>query len=318
MIHSYSLHNGVLTPNTDGLDAALWLDLQNPTPDEEATVEAILNCDIPTHEEMNEIEISSRLYTLGHAIYMTAILPANSDGGDPVMGPVSFVLTPTHLVTIRYHNPRVFTSFPPRALATRIEMDGADSVMIALMEAVIDRQADIIERAAAEIDAASRGLFQPQKRGKNPDYQKVLEKIGQMGNLNSNIRDSLLTLERLVTYLGQLLAKHDASPDMRERARTLASDVKSLTDHANFVASKITFLLDATLGLINIEQNGIFKIFSVVSVIFLPPTLIASMFGMNFTHMPELQWDYGYPYAIGLMITFALLPYLFFKFKKWL
>ena len=318
MIKSYSLENGVLTPNTGDLAAALWLDLDNPTPEEEEAVEAVLNCDIPTQAEMHEIEISSRLYTYNHSTYMTAILPANSDSGDPVMGPVSFVLTPTHLVTIRYQDPRVFTSVPPRALATRIEMEGPDTILVALMEAVIDRQADILERAAAEIDQQSRGVFMPAKRGKNPNYQHVLEKIGQMGNLNSNIRDSLLTLERLVTFLGQVLTKHNASPDLRDRARTLASDVKSLTDHANFVGSKITFLLDATLGLINIEQNGIFKIFSVVSVIFLPPTLIASMFGMNFAHMPELQWVYGYPYAIGLMITFALLPFLYFKYKKWL
>ncbi|WP_022703409.1 magnesium transporter CorA family protein [Pseudorhodobacter ferrugineus] len=318
MIFSYSLHDGVLTPTTGDLETALWLDLDNPTAEEEAAVEAALRCNIPTQAEMNEIEISSRLYTFNHSTFMTAILPANSDSGDPVMGPVSFVLTPSHLVTVRYHNPRVFVSFPPRAHATQIEMDGPSGVLVGLMEAVIDRQADILERAAAEIDAQSRGVFLPVKCGKNPDYQKVLEKIGQMGNLNSNIRDSLLTLDRLVTYLGQVLTKQDASPDLRERARTLASDVKSLTDHANFVASKITFLLDATLGLINIEQNSIFKIFSVVSVIFLPPTLIASMFGMNFAHMPELQWAYGYPYAIGLMVTFAVLPFLYFKYKKWL
>lgn len=318
MIYSYFLQNGVLTPNKAGLDAALWLDLVDPTPEEEAAVEAVLKCDIPTHEEMSEIEISSRLYTLDGATYMTALLPANADSGDPHMGPVSFVLTPSHLVTVRYHNPRVFTTFPPRALATRIEMDGSYSILLALMEAVIDRQADILERAAAEIDLQSRGIFMPTKRGKNPDYRNVLETIGQMGNLNSNIRDSLLTLERLITYLGQLLTKHDANADLRERARTLSSDVKSLTDHANFVGSKITFLLDATLGLINIEQNGIIKIFSVVSVIFLPPTLIASMYGMNFAHMPELRWVYGYPYAIGLMITFSVLPLVFFKYKKWL
>lgn len=318
MINSYFLENGVLTPHTGDLGAALWLDLDNPTLAEEAAVEAVVNCDIPTQAEMHEIEISSRLYTFDHATYMTAILPANSDSGDPVMGPVSFVLTPTHLVTIRYHDPRVFTSFPPRAHATRIAMDGPNSAIMALMEAVIDRQADILERAAADIDKQSRDVFMPAKNGKNPNYQQVLEKIGQMGNLNSNIRDSLLTLDRLVTYLGQVMSKHDVSPDLRERSRTLASDVRSLTDHANFVGSKITFLLDATLGLINIEQNGIFKIFSVVSVVFLPPTLIASMFGMNFVHMPELQWVLGYPYAIGLMITFALLPLLYFKYKKWL
>ncbi len=318
MIQSYSIQNDVLTPNASGLADALWLDLDNPTPDEEAAVQAALNSAIPTREEMHEIEISSRLYTYNGATYMTAILPANSDTGDPVMGPVSFVLTPTHLVTIRYHDPHVFTSFPPRALATQMEMDGPSSVLVALLEAVIDRQADILERAAADIDLQSRGVFLPAKRGRNPDYQKVLEKIGQMGNLNSNIRDSLLTLDRLVAYLGQVLTKHNASPDLRDRARTLASDVKSLTDHANFVGSKITFLLDATLGLINIEQNGIIKIFSVVSVVFLPPTLIASMFGMNFMNMPELQWAYGYPYAIGLMVTFAVIPLLYFKYKKWL
>jgi magnesium transporter len=318
MIHSYTQQNGVLTPHSGSHSTAIWLDLDNPTAEEEAAVEAELNCDTPTQAEMHEIEISSRLYTYDGATYMTAILPANSDGGDPIMGPVSFVLTATHLVTVRYHNPRVFASFPPRALATKQQIEGPESCLLALMEAIIDRQADILERAAAEIDLASRGLFQPRKGGKNVDYQKVLEQIGQMGNLNSNIRDSLLTLERLVTYLGQFLTKHDASPDMRERARTLSSDVKSLNDHANFVASKITFLLDATLGLIGIEQNGIFKIFSVVSVIFLPPTLIASTFGMNFEHMPELTWTYGYAYAIGLMVVFAMLPYLFFKLKKWL
>lgn len=318
MIHSYALNNGLLTPNDAGLDTAIWIDLDAPSLDEETAVEKVLNCDIPTQEEMHEIEISSRLYTFDHSTYMTAILPANSDAGDPVMGPVSFVLTPTHLVTIRYHNPRVFTSFPPRALATRLEMDSPESVLVALMEAVIDRQADILERAAADIDAQSRDVFKPRKRGKNINYQVVLEKIGLMGNLNSNIRDSLLTLDRLASYLGQMLIKHEASPDLRERAKTLSSDVKSLTDHANFVAAKITFLLDATLGLITIEQNGIFKIFSVVSVVFLPPTLIASMFGMNFAFMPELQWEYGYPYALGLMAVFGLLPFLFFKFKKWL
>lgn len=318
MINSYSLKNSILTPNAPSLDSAVWLDLYNPTPEEGAAVEAALNCEIPTREEMKEIEISSRLYIYDHAVYMTALLPANSDSGDPVMGPVSFVLTATHLVTIRYHQPRVFTAFPPRALATRLEMDSADSVLMALMEAVIDRQADILERAAIEIDVQSRSVFLPAKRGKNPDYQSVLEKIGQMGNLNSNIRDSMLTLERLVTYFGQILIKREANSDLRERAKTLSSDVKSLADHANFVGSKITFLLDATLGLINIQQNGIIKIFSVVSVIFLPPTLISSAYGMNFANMPELGWEHGYLYAVGLMVTCAILPYLFFKYKKWL
>lgn len=318
MIKTYSIEQGVLHPNGSNLDGAVWIDLENPSQEEESAVEAQTQCDIPTEEEMREIEVSSRLYTFEQATYMTAILPANSDGGDPVMGPVSFVLTPNHLITVRYHDPRVFTSFPPRAHATRIEVAGPLSVLIAVMEAVIDRQADILERAAADIDSQSRGLFKLAKNRERKDYQAVLEKVGQMGNLNSNIRDSLLTLDRLAGYLSQVLTKHSASADQHERAKTLVNDVKSLTDHANFVASKITFLLDATLGMINIEQTNISKILSVVAVIFLPATLIASVFGMNFAHMPGLGLTYGFAASLGAMVALAVLTFLYFKFRNWL
>lgn len=318
MIQTYSIQNGVLHPNGSSLDGAVWIDLQNPTEVEENAVEAATQCDIPTEEDMREIEVSSRLYTYENATYMTAILPANSDGGDPVMGPVSFVLTQTHLVSVRYHNPKVFTSFPPRAYATRQEVTDPLSVLIALMEAIIDRQADILERAAADIDAQSRTLFKPATSKERKDYQAVLEKVGLMGNLNSNIRDSLLTLDRLSGYLSQVLTKHSATPDLHERAKTLVNDVKSLTDHANFVASKITFLLDATLGMINIEQTNISKILSVAAVIFLPATLIASIFGMNFDHMPGLSSPYGFGASLGLMLALALLTLGYLKYKNWL
>src|SRR5690606_26947989 len=152
----------------------------------------------------------------------------------------------------------------------------------------------------------------------NRDHQSVLEKVGQMGILNSNIRDSLLTIARLAAFLMQILAKHEVDHALRARGKTLGSDVKSLADHADFLSDKITFLLDATLGLIKIEQNGIIKIFSVAAVIFLPPTVVASLYGMNFDNMPELHWTYGYPYALGLMVMCAVLPYLYFKYKKWL
>lgn len=318
MLTTYKLENGILHPNGTTLDGAVWIDLCEPTLAEENAVEAETRCDIPTEDEMREIEISSRLYTFEHATYMTALLPANSDGGDPVMGPVSFVLTPSHLVTIRYHNPRVFTSFPPRAHATRLEMSTPLAVLLALLEAVIDRQADILERAAADIDTQSRRLFKLAKDRKHQDYQSVLEKVGQMGNLNSNIRDSLLTLDRLAGYLAQVLTRHSATPELHERARTLTNDVKSLTDHANFVASKITFLLDATLGMINIEQTNISKIFSVAAVIFLPATLIASIFGMNFGAMPGLGWTHGFTASLIAMLVLALATYAYFKFKNWL
>ncbi|QCO54903.1 magnesium transporter [Pseudorhodobacter turbinis] len=318
MIKSYALQDKLLVPQEGNLAEAAWVDLHSPTPEEERAVEAALNFEIPTHEEMHEIEISSRLYTYKNTAYMTAVLPANSDSGDPAMGPVAFALTRTHLVTIRFHDPRVFTNFPARAQATHAEMDGPQDVLVGLLEAIIDRQADILERSARDIDRLSRDIFRPAQKGTPRDFQAVLEKVGQMGILNSNIRDSLLTMDRLSAFLMQILDKNQVEADLRARGKTLGSDLKSLADHANFLSDKITFLLDATLGLISIEQNGIIKIFSVAAVIFLPPTLIASLYGMNFVNMPELGWTYGYPFALGLMVLFAVLPYLYFKYKKWL
>ncbi len=317
MIRCFRSDGGRLSGPHEDMDGALWLDLVNPGREEEAAVERLLGLDIPTREEMNEIEISSRLYLENGGAFMTAILPAHTDGDDPEMEPVSFVLTPDRLVTVRYHEPRAFVSFPPRAERTALEIPNAESVLVALLEAVVDRLADILERAARDIDAISRRIFRPS--GDAPrDNQKTLEEIGRKGDLTSNIRDSLLTLERLAGFLGHVTVQRKSSKDIRERVKTLSRDIRSLLDHAGFLSQKVTFLLDATLGMINIEQNAIIKIFSVAAVIFLPPTLIASIYGMNFEHMPELDWLLGYPFAIGLMIVSAILPYAYFKRRGWL
>ncbi|SEN71798.1 magnesium transporter [Roseovarius tolerans] len=317
MIRSFANTGGQLSGPNEDISNALWLDLLNPEREEEKAVEALLGLEIPTREEMEEIEISSRLYLEGVGAYMTAVLPAHADGDDPAMAPVSFVLTPEVLVTVRYHEPRAFVSFPPHAERTGAEMPDAESVLVALIEAIVDRLADILERAAREIDVISRRIFRPSKE-QSRDNPKTLEEIGRKGDLTSNIRDSLLTLERLASFLGQVTVQRKSTKELRDRVKTLSRDIRSLLDHAGFLSQKVTFLLDATLGMINIEQNAIIKIFSVAAVIFLPPTLIASIYGMNFEHMPELGWMLGYPFAIGLMIVSATLPYAFFKRRGWL
>nr|WP_111301172.1 magnesium transporter CorA family protein [Paracoccus saliphilus] len=299
------------------MTGAVWIDLVQPDPVEERAVEDVLGVNIPTREEMQEIEISSRLYLEDGGAFMTAILPAGADGDDPEMAPVSFVLTPDRLVTIRYHEPRAFLSFPPRAERTAMDMPDATSVLVALLEALVDRLADILERAGRDIDTISRGIFR-QHEDTPTDNRKVIEQLGRKGDLTSNIRDSLLTLERLAGFLGQIIVQRKIAKDIKERVKTLSRDIRSLLDHAGFLSQKITFLLDATLGLINIEQNAIIKIFSVAAVIFLPPTLIASIYGMNFEHMPELEWLVGYPFALGLMVVSAILPYAYFKHRRWL
>jgi magnesium transporter len=309
-------HEGLPKPDA----TAVWIDLLSPIGDEEAQIEGLLGIDVPTKEEMEEIEISSRLYTEDGALFMTAILPSHADGDDPEMLPVSFVLSNKTLVTVRYHDPRAFTTFPTRAAKVSMGCETGEGVLVALLEAVVDRLADILERDGREIDAISRQVFRRSNGTptKAQDFQATLESIGRKGDLTSNIRDSLVTLERVAGFLGQQSLQMKSPRELRERIKTLSRDIRSLADHASYLSQKITFLLDATLGMINIEQNAIIKIFSVAAVVFLPPTLIASIYGMNFEHMPELEWLLGYPFAIGLMILSAILPYVYFKRRGWL
>lgn len=323
MITRYTNDSGQLR-RLDGLrdsyDGVVWIDLMNPSDAEEDELEKQLGINIPTKDEMDEIEISSRLYTENGTSFMTAILPSQADGDDHQMAPVSFVLAGDRLITVRYHEPRAFQTFPTRAEKTPMGCETGEGVLLALLEAIVDRLADILERAGREIDVISQNIFQHKgaKPSKSRDFQQVLVSIGRKGDLTSNIRESLVTLERLIGFLGQDAMQRKSDKNQRERIKTLSRDVRSLADHDSFLSQKITFLLDATLGMISIEQNAIIKIFSVAAVVFLPPTLIASIYGMNFEHMPELMWPLGYPFAVGLMVLSAILPYFFFKRQGWL
>ena len=324
MIKAFVVNNERLRVADDLLsnkDKVVWADLFKPTNDEEAAIEAWLGVDIPTREEMEEIEISSRLYTENGAFFMTATLPANADGDHPVMSPVTFVLAGNKLVTVRYHEPRAFQTFPMRAEKAAIGCTSGETILIALLEAIVDRLADVLERASGEVIEISHDIFHPgaKKASKRDrDFQLILRRIGRKEDLVSKIQDSLLTLQRLSGFLGQITLQRKNEKDVRVRVKTLSRDVSSLTDHVTFLSQKIIFLLDATLGMINIEQNGIIKIVSVAAVVFLPPTLVASVYGMNFDVMPELKWLLGYPFALCLMVISAVLPFWFFRHKGWL
>ncbi len=323
MIKAFVLDNDRLRPVDDleaNKDAVIWADLVTPTKEEEAEVEKWLGVGVPTREEMEEIEISSRLYIENGAYFMTATLPAKTDEDHPVMSPVTFVLSGSRLITIRYHEPRAFQTFPMRAEKVTMGCTNGETILVSLLEAIVDRLADVLERIGHDIDTISHGIFQSSETKaskRDRDFQKVLQAIGRKEELTSNIRESLMTLQRLSGFLGNVTMQAK-SKDVRARVKTLSRDVSSLTDHASFLSNKITFLLDATLGMINIEQNGIIKIFSVAAVVFLPPTLVASIYGMNFDIMPELKWLLGYPFALCLMVLSAILPYLYFKRRGWL
>jgi magnesium transporter len=301
--------------------AVVWADLVSPSKGEEAEIEAWIGVGVPTREEMEEIEISSRLYVEDGIYFMTATLPAHTDGDEPVISPVTFVLAGNRLVTIRYHEPRAFQTFPMRAEKAAIGCTSAETILIGLLETIVDRLADVLERASRDVEALSKDIFNPTETKaskRDRSFQLLLKQLGRKESLTSNMRDSLTTLQRLSGFMANATGQTKNGKDVRARVKTLSRDVASLADHSSFLSQKITFLLDATLGMINIEQNAIIKIVSVAAVVFLPPTLVASVYGMNFDIMPELKWNLGYPIALGLMVISAVLPFWYFRRRGWL
>lgn len=293
---------------------AVWLELIEPTRAEELLVEQALGILLPTREEMAEIEASSRLYQEDGATFMTATILHNSDAEDPSSSPVTFVLTADRLVTIRYIQPRAFTLFAAQAERQPGLFPTGAHVFLGLLDAVIDRIADILERTSSEVETSSRAIF---KRPRENRFEHILADLGRGQSLNAKARDSLVSLARLISF-ASLSDQIEANRDHRDHLKSLQRDVQSLTDHSSYLSSNITFLLDAALGLINIEQNAIIKIFSVAAVVFLPPTLVASIYGMNFEHMPELKFVHGYPMALILMVLSAVVPLWWFRKKGWL
>lgn len=321
--------------------ATVWIDMFNPTREEDVLVEHALSILVPTREEMSEIEASSRLYQESGAHVMTAIVLTQSEKdkdaasgtsilspasglireiGQPVASPVTFIMASNRLVTVRYITPRAFDLYLSRAQKKDVACMSGQAVLVGLLEAVIDRAADRIERIQLEVDQLAQTIFSGRggERTRTRRFDINIREIGREGELTSRSRESLLSLDRLLTYLAHAMGERGDEKPLRSRVKTASRDVQSLADHVGYLSTKITFLLDATLGMINNEQNTIIKIFSVLAVVLLPPTLVGTIYGMNFKHIPELEWVWGYPFALSLMVVSGVLPWLFFKRKGWL
>ncbi|MGF1650192.1 MAG: magnesium/cobalt transporter CorA [Hyphomicrobiaceae bacterium] len=333
MITAYRSEANRLVPLTeteiggliDGLPSDLvWFDIVSPTSDEDKLIEQLLSLSLPTREEMEEIEVSARLYQEDGAEFMTVTAVTRIETEAPETSPITFILKGNVLATIRFVEPRAFSTYIARAQKPgAVACAGGEQIMFALVESQCDRMADALERVGRELDKLSRKVFR-REVGEKPstssdDLRAIIEKIGRDADLLTKVRESLVSINRLVTYHQTVDAKDKRQvKDARAKAKVLYRDVVALTDQATFLSTKLEFLLDATLGLINIQQTQIIKIFSVAAVVFLPPTLIASIYGMNFEYMPELQWTYGYLWALGIMVVSAILPYVYFRIKGWL
>ncbi len=326
MLRIYLLRDAILEEVDasvgDGrLASAIWIDMIEPSKEEEFEVEALLGIDVPSREEMRGVESSSQLYHEGNATVMTVRVLSVTGRPSPALIATTFILTPERLVTLRYGESTAFRISAARAAKEAGAFNSADAAMAGLVEAIVDRVAEILEGIGDELDQLSLQLFTQNNEITqgiaNTDLHSVLKGIGRNGDLASRTRECIHSISRIMPALeGEQSSR--PSKEIAKRLVTVYQDVKSLLDHAAFLSSKVQFLLDSALGLISIQQNAIIKIFSVAAVIFLPPTLIASIYGMNFEHMPELKWGLGYPFALGMMVVSAILPYWYFKRRKWL
>ncbi len=301
---------------------AVWIDMFDPSRAEEEFVERATGIGVPTREEMDEIETSSRLYVENGTVYMTATLATGIQREDAESHAVSFILTPAHLITLRYARVLSFERFGNHVERTPLLCESSSMALVHLLDAVVDRLADGIEHIGREVDAISRQAFRRapgqgkhQQRVSNLALQSLLVRLGSAQDALSKARDSAVSLTRALSFLAFAAPK---SANIGPHLKSLTRDLASLTDHASYLGSNITFLLDASLGLISIEQNAVLKIFSVAAIVFMPPTLVAGIYGMNFVAMPELHWEFGYPMAMVLMLLSAVLPYYFFRWRGWL
>ncbi|WP_417779343.1 magnesium transporter CorA family protein [Stutzerimonas xanthomarina] len=321
MIIFHCLENGTLmrrvAENLQTLpDNVLWVDLLSPDLQEERFIESSLGLDIPTREELAEIEDSSRFYDEDGAIFMTTTVVMGIADRRPENAEVTFVLTKRCLVTVRYTELSAFRQFEAKSSRQPSTFSSSDQIFLALADAVVDRIADVLESVQVQLQTLSRCIFDERKEQRT-DLQQIIQQLGQHRSLLSQLGESLFSSSRLIAFY-RLHANEPRLGVAKGLLKALERDVRSLGEHQARLLGDIAFLLDATLGLINIEQNAIIKVFSIAAVLFLPPTLVGTVYGMNFERMPELGWPFGYPMALGMMIVSAIIPYAWFKFRDWL
>jgi len=322
MIFAYRLSEGRLTqmpPEADLADA-IWIDLYRPQPEQAALV-AALGIEVPTLEDMEEIELSNRLYRVDCADYMTAVVPGQSPDKAPTAGPVTFIVTADRLISVRYHAPRPFVTFPDRADRSSAGTATHVRLFLGLVEEIIARMADLLEATGKVPDQTAAAAYDGTASQRPDLLQASLETLGREGEALSRVRLGLLTVERMLSTFSLWSADRRSDKTDKTQAaliKGLMRDINSLEVHADFLSNRVSLATEVTLGMINLAQNATIRIVSVVAALFLPPTLIASAYGMNFAVMPELDWRWGYPMALGMMVASAGATFLYFKWKRWL
>ncbi|MDX9814608.1 MAG: magnesium/cobalt transporter CorA [Sulfurimonas sp.] len=294
--------------NKEAKESVIWIDMLHPTIAEKHSVENLFNLVFPTKEESEEIEISSRYWEEGHKIEINSYFLVLGEMARNET--VSFVLQQNRLISIRYAELKTFDEMTKKFLASpKGIVDGYD-VFSNILDIRIDADADVIEKLSRDAAQLRKLVFTDYKN----DDEEILEKISAFEDLNMKIRENLTDKQRI---LSAFIKSKKLKDNLRENILVMLKDIRSLIDYTEFNFERLDYLQNAFIGMLSVEQNKVIKIFTVVNVIFLPPTLIASIYGMNFDIMPELHWDYGYVFSFLLMIASATLPLYIFKRKGW-
>ena len=299
----------------------VWIDLLNPSDEEKTFVESRARVHIPSLEALSEIESSSRLAVDQDTIYLSLPAVAQGQTPDAQLSPVGFVLTQRVLVTVRFAAFPAFDVVAER-VSTNETVQSPVAVFMALLEIMVDRGADALERLGAELDKVSRSVFRgdpsrPKHVARsNTALRRALTSVGSTGDRLTLARDALLGIGRIAPFVLSL-RKSWIVPEFEARLDAMIKDVASLNDYEGHLSNKVQFLLDAILGLISIQQNDIFKVLTIASVVGIPPTLVAGIYGMNFKYMPELNWIAGYPFGLAMIVLSAIIPVLWFKWRGW-
>lgn len=324
-LHTCQLHKPV--PEQDLAATALpeeviWADLYDPSAEEIEFIRRTTGLRVPSRAQLSEIESSSRLRMERNALVLSVPAIHRPKQGPPRLTPVGFLLSPDRLVTVRFDAIASFDDFKTACSAADPLPAGSIGVFIGLTEAMVDRLADGLESVSDDLEILSHKIFgEPSHNGRGPrkiveaTSRAVLRRIGRRGDFTSHLRSTLLGIGRAIPFVAANASW--AKADARDHLAGLRQDVESLSEFEARLSDKVQFLLDATLGFISIEQQDTFKVLTIASIVGIPPTLVASIYGMNFKLMPELDWSFGYPYALGLIVLSAVIPAVWLKVRGW-
>jgi magnesium transporter len=300
-----------------------WIDAVRPDAREIAFLERALGIEVPTLAALSEIESSSKLRSEKDWLHLSIPMIYRAEGFMPALTPLGFVLSKDLLLTVRFEPMKAFEDCKTNLVKYPLQ-PGGPGALIAVVEVIVGHAADVLEGVGGDLDCLSEEIFgsnaanvrrhKPREDGEK--LRLVLRKVGRNGDLTSKIEDLLLGMARMLPYVAANATPY-LEAGMRAKLKSLQRDIDSLNDYETHLTDKIQFLLDATLGLTNIDQNNIFRILTVVSVIGIPPTFVASMYGMNFKNIHEYDWAYGYQYGLLLIALSAIVPIIWFKWRGW-